>query len=81
MRTNSAGCHTPRFPDREVVRTLTDERSVPAAGRSRRERMVPSPVGKHDEPQTPNDPSKDGASPNPNPTIPKAPDPGKHEQK
>jgi protein-L-isoaspartate O-methyltransferase len=31
--------------------------------------MLPSPVGKHDEPQTPNDPSKDGASPNPNPTI------------
>jgi len=44
-------------------------------------RMVSSPVGKHDEPQTPNDPSKDGASPHPNPTIPKAPDPGKHEQK
>ncbi len=43
--------------------------------------MVPSPVGNDDEPQTPNDPSKDGASPHPNPTIPKAPEPGKHEQK
>ena len=27
-------------------------------------------VGQHDEPQKPNDPSKDGASPNPNPAIP-----------
>ncbi len=36
-------------------------------------------MGKHDEPKPPIDPSKDGASPNPNPKIPK--EPGKHGKK